>query len=111
MPDHAPFGGGDDLARMQAEDTDVGQRPDRPAVAAAAEGTGSIIQNAQAVLAGQTANRIDIARQPELIHRHDHPCPAGDPARDIGRIEVVGGRVDLGEDRYCACVADDVDRR
>src|SRR5271166_2869677 len=108
--DHAPFGGGDHLARMQAEDTDVGQRPDRTAVAAAAEGAGGIIQHVQPVPAGQTANRVDIARQPELIDRHDRPRPAGDPARDIGGIDVVGSRVDLGENRYCADVADDVDR-
>ena len=108
--DHAALGGSDDLARMQAEYRHIGQRPHRPAPVEAAEGAGGIVQHPQPVPAGQSTDRVDVAWQPELIDRHDHPRSVGDSAGGAGGIDVIGGGVDLGKDRGCADMPDDIDR-
>jgi hypothetical protein len=59
---------------------------------------------------GPTVDRIDIARETELIDGYNWLCALRDPAGDIGRVDIVGDRVGLGEDRRCADMADDVDR-
>ena len=53
---------------------------------------------------GQVEEAVHVRREPHLVDRHHRLGARGQPPFDVGGIEVVGERVDVGEDRCRAAL-------
>ena len=107
--DHAALAGGDHLARVQREAGQRAQRADRPALVRARRWRRRRPRRARARSASASAmKRVHVGRQPDLVHGHDRLRALGDRALGRRGVEVVGQRVDVGEDRRRAALPDRV---
>ena len=108
--DHAAFAGGDQLAGVQAEDGGPRQPAHRPAAEARADGAGGVLDHQQAMPCRNLVDAVDLAGQPDLVDRQYRLGARRDAVLDVVGVDVVGGRVDIGEDRRGADMDDDIDR-
>ena len=108
--DHAALAGGDDLARVQREAGQRAERADRPALVLRADGARGVLDELEPVALGQRDEGVHVRRQPDLVHGHDRLRALGDRALGRRGVEVVGQRVDVGEDRRRAALPDGVGR-
>ena len=87
--DHAPFAGGDDLARMEAEADRFGLAADLAAVVFAPNGAGGILDDLQAMLRSEGMKTIQIGGQANLV----------DDQNRLG-ARVIAGRTATGSRLY-----------
>ena len=81
------------------------------ALVAGADRARRVLDERQAVALGELQEGVHVGRQADLVDRHDRLRARRDRALGGGRIEVVGARVDVREDRLRAAVPDGVGGR
>ena len=108
--DHAALAGGDHLARVEREAGQRAERADRAALVGAPMAQAASSTSASPWRSASGDEGVHVGRQAELVHRHDRLRALGDRALGRGGVEVVGQRVDVGEDRRRAALPDRVGR-
>ena len=109
--DHAAFARGDDLARVEAEAGHFAVAADRPALVAAADGAGGVLDDVHAVPRGQRREAVHVGGHADLMHDAGSPCVRGVMAASTAAgSRLYVSRIDVREDRRRAGVADGVGR-
>ena len=107
--DHPALAGGDDLARVQRE---AGQRPeraDRPPAVRRADRAGGVLDHRSARGRRRASRNASMSAGSPTWWTGMIAFVRGVIARSaVGRVEVVGARVDVGEDRRRAALPDRV---
>src|SRR6185436_20296081 len=70
--DHAAFTGRQVLGRVEAETGEVGNRTDLTAADRAFHAVRRVLDDHQAVGAGEPLERVEICRAPRVVHRQQH---------------------------------------
>ena len=108
--DHAAFAGGDRLIAEETEAGGVAERAHVPVADLGAEGFGAVFDDEQALAARQGAERGHVAGLAVEVHGEDGLGAGRDAGLDVGRVDLPGPEVRIGEDGRGADVADRVDR-
>jgi hypothetical protein len=98
------------LVREDAEAAGAAERADMAATEKRARRVGRVLEQHEPVALRERPQRLDAARVTSVGHRHDPACAVGH--RRLGAIGGQPGRgerLDVGEDRRSARVADGVD--
>ena len=109
--DHPALAGRRVLDGVEAEDHQVARGADLDAFVERADGVRGVLDDDQAVLPRQRAQRVEVRRLPGVVDRHDRARPRSDPAGDVLRVEAERPGVHVGEHRPRAGQLDHVRRR
>ena len=69
-------------------------------------GLGGVLDHREPGSLGEGVDRVHVGGEPVEVDRDDRPGARRHPPRGVGRIEVVGDKVDVGEDRRRPLVQD-----
>lgn len=69
-----------------------------------------ILHDQQVVFAREVHDRRHVCGQAKNMHGQDGPCPRRDRGFDFSGVELIGGRVDVTENRDCAVHQDGLRR-
>ena len=109
---HAPaLSGGHVLVGVEAEDLDIAEAADAPALILRADGVRRVLDHAQVVLFRDRVERIEVNGQSRKVHRHDGARALRDRFLDLRHIHVVGAGLHVHEDRFAAGEHDGVQGR
>ncbi len=97
--DRPAFDGVEQLGGVEADGGDVAPLQHGAAFVEGAKGMGTVIDDLQAVAIGDLLQPTDIAGVAEHVGGDDGRGIGLDGCFDVGRIQVPGLRVDVGEDR------------
>ncbi len=92
--------GGQVLDHVEADRVDVAEGGDRAAPVPRALRLGGVLHEVQPVLVGERAQCREVSGQPVQVDRDDRAGARGDRGLGRGRINGVGDRVDVDEDRH-----------
>src|SRR5215813_3612214 len=76
----------------------------------APESAGRVFNHWQVVTSCDLQNGVQITRHPHLMHWHESTCPGCDSGFNESRIDVVGGWIDVHENRLGAAIAHGISR-
>src|SRR6266850_435925 len=109
--DHAAFGSGDVLGRVEAEARQVPNGSDLAAVVRGFYGVRRIFDQQEAVPARELLDLVHAAGAASVVDRQDRTRARGNCGRDQRRIDVARVTLDVNEDRARARVDNGVGRR
>jgi hypothetical protein len=96
----AVAGAAEVLGRIEAEAADVTEAAGAAAMPGREDRLGGILDDGHAGPAGDGQQGVHVGRPAEEVHRDDRLAAAADLPLDVGRVDEVGRRVDVGEDRH-----------
>ena len=105
---HATFACGDDFVGEKREATDITNCPDFSPAILRAESFGGVFHHEDAVLSGDSHNRVHVARMAVEMHRHDGLCARRDFTLEVRWIKRPRIARHVGEHRLCAEMDDDI---
>ena len=108
--DHPALAGRHLLVRIEGEHRVDAVRADPAALVLRSERLAGVLDQHEAVLLAQLAQRVELAGIAEDVDRDDPLRPLGDRGLDGGRVEVHRPLVDVGEDRRRPLVDEAVGR-
>ena len=104
---HAAFAGGHGLVGVEAEHGSIaGQLAHQRALPGGGQGVGGIFQHTQLVLARNGENRVHVAGQAAVVHRHDGLGARRDGGLDLARVDIERDRIAIDQHRIGAQVTD-----
>ena len=108
--DHAALARRHLLVRVEGEDRGVARAADAAAAVLAADGLAGVLDDREAVLLGDRAERVHVARVAEHVHGQDGARARRDGRLDGRRVEHERLGIDVGEDGRRALVEHAVGR-
>ena len=89
---------------MEAERREIGDRAHAPAAVLGAEGMRRVLDEAQAALARERAEPVEVGRLAGIVHGDEGARARRHPLRDIRGIDVQRVGAHVGEDRRAAVI-------
>jgi len=99
------------LRREEAEAAEMAERSSGLALELCADGLGCVLDHNQVVPQRDIHDAVHIGHLPIQVHGDDGLRLFSDSCFDQGRVDVVSGRIDVGEDRRRAEPVDATGRR
>ena len=94
---HAALDGRDVFDRIEGETACTAEGAGFASVVGRVEGKGAILDDKRADAVGDPADRVHIARQPEVMDNHDRSCSVTDQGRDRVGIDIAGIGFNIGK--------------